>query len=369
MASILGSLASIATNVLSKALPVAIEVGKGAFGGLIKGLTSLDGRRPYIGDTINYGRSNFSLAGYRASLAGYRAALAAEDPRNTEGVAVVTSELAKQEQICQGKQGEDVADLITSFTENKVIEQNLLGTGLINTKADQVIITSYPKYKYVKEGSENVDDQGITIIHSEDHAYVHLIPKLFNNYNNLFNHRFIQLSGIAIKPKNMSWANIPVRVVFLPQSRDTTNITNDSLKNCVNQSDFGQVMGEYYVIRRAFPTIFNSNDGFVPDNCFLNPNFFIQTESLKLKYTATDLTTGSGRMLSYGTVCFLTENATSDTVAFEFEMSMVFNVYDEFTMPVEYISDSGSGNGSTTSSQIQGSNCLPKRKGKFGGKP
>lgn len=363
MSGFLATLGSIASTIISKAAPIAISVGKGAFAGLIQGLTSLDGKAAFIP------RSRYDLTGYKAHLAGYRAHLGDENGITDEGETQITEGMANSEQILTGLQGEKLSTAIENYGTYKVLEGNILLGSLINNKANQIMLQASPQYMYsaTTESSSLSENLDIPIIHMKDHAYVHLIPKLFEGYDELIKHDFFQLSEIIIKPSQLSFSTVPVKIIYIPVSMDTTHITNEELERCSNSCIIQSGSVTNYHIRCPCPTTFKSDGDFVPDPINLNPNYAIGVKSLIKNYSNDEVNNNSGKFLSYGTVCFLSENATQDVIAFKFSITLIFNVYDIFNMPLT--SNSGSSGSSTTQSSptktVENSNCLSKRKVKF----
>lgn len=352
------------TSILTTALPKVVNILK------------------YAGQGIVSGIAQNGLAGYRLNLDGgapvmdaYRVVNPFESQmRSLEGA--ISTEEADQEQVFAEHHGADRRQVIAGLIAAKEMNNAVLLSGLTNCKMEELTLEATPSFFYSRNAAPGEMKDGVPVIGISDHAYTHLIPKLFRNYEKLERCDAFCLQAIEVVSTQLTTNITGTTVAFYPLTEDTRKLDNITVKSAYNKQESGAYGRIAYMIRNVTPGTFTiEGDSFVPENFIIMPNNAIRTSFLK-KYDAVD-TDSEGSFLSYGTLCFIKENLGDAEVAMQFSIKLHFTVFRQrFLDPGDADGEQGGdgedggndgGDGSdsapsTTASKPITSNCMPKVK-------
>lgn len=344
------------TSILSNALPKVINVAKYATQGIISGIQQ-NGLAGY----------RLRLDGVRPEAYGYRSGDAFDaQMKSLDGT--IGPEEADQEQVFSEHQGADRAQVVAGLIAAKEMSNMVLLGGLTNCKMEELTLEATPSFFYSKSATPGELKDGVPVIGVNDHAYTHLIPKLFRNYEKLEKYDAFCLQSIEVVSTQLTTNITGTTVAFYPLTEDTRKLDNVTIKSAYNKQESGAYGRIAYMIRNVSPGTFTiQGDSFVPDNFIIMPNNAIRTSFLK-KYDAIDTDT-EGTFMSYGTLCFIKENLGDAEVAMQFSIKLHFTVFRQrFLDPEEDDGENGGedggndgGDGSTMTKPVT-NNCMPKVK-------
>lgn len=348
---------SVLTGIISQVAPKAIEVAGYAIQGVIDGIS----KNKLAGYRLDLDDSSSALAGIPANPQGFK--ISGLDP-------IISPEDAQSEQILNRFSGVSTNEVIKGILLEKAVETATLIPSLINCKTEDVVLEAAPSFYYYKLAEPNETKDGVPVIGSQDHAYTHLIPKLFRNYNKLLEYYAFRLDRIEITSSQATTDVTATTVSFFPFCINTTDYDNTSIKNSCNKTDSGAYGSIKYVLRNFSPNVYKkiySNDdkfNFVTDDMTVHPNGAILTSFLE-DHDGTDK---DDEFFSYGTVCMVKENLGEGYVAMQFSIKMYFTCWSMFTTKPYTIEESdgdddGSGSGSGSgSTRGRGGRCILNKK-------
>ena len=342
---------SVLTGIITQVAPKVLNVAKYAVNGIIDGV------------------SKNGLAGYRLQLAGYEGG-SHFVPGSLDGA--INSEEADQEQVLNQHAGSPKEDVVAGLIAMKEMNNAVLLGSLVNMKMEDVILEATPSFYYSRKLNPGSMKDNVPVIGFDDHAYTHIIPKLFRNYDKLKQYDAFCLQYITVESTQLTTNITGTTVSFYPLTKDTRNMDNAVIKSAYNHQDSGAYSRIAYVIRNTTPgTFVNTSTGFYPENFQVLPNGAIRTEFLN-KYNAID-TDQDGSFLSYGTLCFVKENLGEEDVAMQFSIKLHFSCWKQQYLAPEDDSDDGSGSqpGSSmpTSSRIFSDNVTLSQNDEMGEEP
>lgn len=298
---------SALTSIISTALPKILNIVK------------------YAGTGIAQGIAENGLAGYRLQLEGQRAG----SEFKVSGLdGTITEDESAQEQVLQQHIGANKTDVVAGLIAQREMANGLLLGALVNCRQDEVTLEATPSFYYSLTAKSGEKKNGVPVIGVDDHAYTHLIPKLFRNYDRLKQYDAFRLDAIEVTSTQMTTSITGTTVSFFPLSADTRNYSNAFIKSAYNSQSASAYGGVAYMIRNVSPATYTiTKDSFVPDTFEISPNVAIRTSFLD-KYDAID-TDSDGTFFSYGTLCFVKENLSETDVAMQFSVKLHFRVWSQ----------------------------------------
>lgn len=314
------------SSVLTKVAPKVINVAGYAVNGVIEGI-----------------KAN-GLAGYRMQLDGYEVARLPGERVNLGDEQIISAESGNQEQYLHGLVGYLTEDVVKGFVIQREMQNSTLYSILVNCKREDLVLETNSTFIYKMNATPGETKNGIPVIGLDDHAYLHLVPKLFKNYDKLKQHLCFILNHIEIESTQMTNEVTGTTLSFFPVSFDTRKYTNSSIKSAYNSQSTIANNTIKYIIRNASPALYiNENGTFRPKDFVIHPNFCMYSSYLDL-YEKSDIDS-DGEFLSYGTLCFVKENFNPDKeVAMQFSVKMFFDVYDQMSV-IDKIDDGDSDGG------------------------
>ena len=258
---------SVLTGIITQVAPKVLNVAKYAVNGIIDGV------------------SKNGLAGYRLQLAGFEGG-SHFVPGSLDGA--INSEEADQEQVLNQHAGSPKEDVVAGLIAMKEMNNAVLLGSLVNMKMEDVILEATPSFYYSRKLNPGSIKDNVPVIGFDDHAYTHIIPKLFRNYDKLKQYDAFCLQYITVESTQLTTNITGTTVSFYPLTKDTRNMDNAVIKSAYNHQDSGAYSRIAYVIRNTTPgTFVNTSTGFYPENFQVLPNGAIRTEFLN-KYNAID---------------------------------------------------------------------------------
>lgn len=289
-------------NILRSVAPIAIKTGKAILGGLLGG----------------------SMTGFNLQAMG---------GQNADKL--LTPEEADMSQVTQGL-GNEMTQGELAQSESYKAHLNSVVFFSPWENCDPVKETCWAKFKYsfdpTTPNSGKDVNTGLFVVGNDDHAFIHLCPTLMTNFTTLLDtYDAFYLGDITIRVKDISNNTNPTTLKFFPRTKDTSNITNDSVNNAWTGKEIPKDTLGTYVISCISPQLYDwdSKKTRFTTSPYFVPNQTIICSEIKNYYTGTCSSTDKLSSLSYGTLCFLKGVSGTEKIVTEVEIGMNFLCFNQ----------------------------------------
>ena len=170
---------------------------------------------------------------------------------------------------------------VKAILANKALKEAVLLNSMVNIKPQslQLSLTSTYAFSHLPGNELHQDPtlrDDIVYIGVDEHAYNHIVPNLFNNWEKLLQWQFFYVNSIQVKISINSPDTTSTQVVYFPMGMDTIDMDNETVLTAYNKS--GQVKGEglEYLITNFSPMkyILEENGHISLDDYILRPTLY-----------------------------------------------------------------------------------------------
>ena len=244
----------------------------------------------------------------------------------------VNEKEASQVQILGNSQGISREQVVKALLVNQSLRNAVLMNSMANIKTQQIQLTMTSTYAFSHLTREELDhEQGlcsdIAYIGVDEHAYNHIVPNLFTNWEKLLQWQFFYVGSIRVKVSINTPDTTSTQVVYFPMGMDTIDMDNEAVLTAYNKSD--QVKGEglEYLITNFSPMkyVLQENHHIVMEDYMLRPNMPIVSQSLK-QYEQGKV---GSKPLLFGTFCLLKKNYSEQDVVVTVDFIMNCSVFNQ----------------------------------------
>lgn len=245
-----------------------------------------------------------------------------EVPLRTGGISVapLDGESASKAQALIKSSGMTREQILKALYSKVTLRNTVLMDSLVNIETQHIQLICPLKFWF----SHNVPDSGMRdgepVIGDGDHAFFHIVPNLFNNWEKIKQYEMFFVGGITVKSTIISPDTTSTQVAYFPFTKDTINMTEDEVLTAYNKSSQTKNGEVEYVLTNFSPSVWKlgENQHVTPTDMTIRPNMPFRTEILD-GYEKGKVGTN---FLSYGTLCFVKQNMSQNDVAVQFNVIM-----------------------------------------------
>lgn len=229
----------------------------------------------------------------------------------------VSEETAITDQSAAGMAGTNIASVVDAFERVDNLRVAILLPPMQNMRVNTFTIGKHYQYTFDPTAAEG--SQPEYTFGPKDHAYAHLAPKFMNEFDKKVGvYDFYMVNQINIRCKDISVNSNATTICFIPFTKDTRNIANDSIKSTRNKREVARFATGSYNVSCITPQMTTMVDGKPRSDLRVFPNTPIRVDQMKYyqdKYL-------EGNSLTYGTVCFIKETRGADVILVDVEIQM-----------------------------------------------
>lgn len=344
MASFLSSLLPVVTNLIPAVAPAIID-------GITQVVSHFTGNGTYLDSNA----PGDLLAGIPHPFAGIDMSRIGND--------AVTPEDAAAEQILGQSIGKSAQDALRSALVQKSLREALMMESFINIQGTTIkLFTQYSFYYVNKPTSEITSPKknGMPQIGYDDFAFIHIIPNVFEQWQQLRKYEFFYVDAVEIKEAINTEGTTSTQIAFFPFTRDVTKVRQSEALTAYNLSGQTNKVGARYAIRNFSPVLMEYEDDgkFHPINYECRPNLPYHSEVLD-DFDSSRVE--GSKFLSYGTVCFIKKNMGENDIAVQFNVELTVRCFNQSAtfIPPEEIAPAPQEVYEKKTSKI--SNIIPKK--------
>lgn len=276
---------------------------------------------------------------------------------------------ASSAQITSGAvNGGHLGALIREAIAKKSLRASLLMESFVNIKGDEVNLILPLQFKYVNREINGAEDEnGIPLIGIGDNAYCHLVPNLFKQWQIIKKYDFFYVEHVSIETKVTSNDTTSTQVAFFPFSKYINDLTDDELATAFNLSGTTKDGVLSYMINNFSPCLFEykNEEGkplyFIPNDYEVRPNLPFRTGVLDL---FDEERKNGSKFLSFGTVCFIKENTSSNDVTVKVNVRMRLTCFNQSAVSSNNDDNGSSAQQAKPRKQVKVSNIITKKSSK-----